>query len=119
MMHLKKAAAVIVVLLLAGCANKTPQKIYQWGDYQKSVYQYYTNETTPQDQIAALRTLIETAQASNKPVPPGVHAHLGMLYSNTGDAGLAMAEFNAEKNQYPESAAYMNFLTTKKEGSVK
>jgi len=37
-----------------------------------------------------------------------------MLYSNTGNRELAMAEFNAEKTQYPESAAYINFLTTKK-----
>ncbi|URN98708.1 DUF4810 domain-containing protein [Leclercia adecarboxylata] len=102
------------MLLLAGCATKSSQQIYTWGDYQDTIYDYYTNKTSPQDQIASLQKLITTSQASSKPVPPGVHAQLGMLYSNTGNRELAMAEFNAEKKQYPESASYIDFLTTKK-----
>lgn len=114
MAQLNRIAIGAAVLLLAGCATNVPQKMYTWGDYQESVYHYYTNETSPQEQIAALQKLVEQSRASNKPVPPGVHAQLGMLYSNTGNAELAMAEFNTEKTQYPESASYINFLTTKK-----
>lgn len=111
---INKLIAGAAILLLAGCASNTPQKIYTWGDYQQSVYDHYTSKTSPQEQIASLQKLIEASRASNKPVPPGVHAHLGMLYSNTGSRELAMAEFNAEKTQYPESASYIHFLTTKK-----
>ncbi|WP_414672299.1 DUF4810 domain-containing protein [Leclercia sp. CFBP8987] len=114
MATVNKLVTGAALLLLAGCATNTPQKIYTWGDYQESVYDYYTNKTSPQEQIASLQKLIETSRASSKPVPPGVHAQLGMLYSNTGNRELAMAEFNAEKTQYPESASYINFLTTKK-----
>lgn len=112
--HFNKISSCAVILLLVGCAAKSPEKTYTWNGYEDSVYQYYTHETSPQEQIASLQKLIEQSRASNKPVPPGVHAHLGMLYSKTGQAGLAMSEFNAEKTQYPESASYIDFLTAKK-----
>lgn len=114
MTYLHGVVAGAAVLLLAGCATQAPQKLYTWDGYQESVYHYYTNETSPQEQIATLQKLMEISRASNKPVPPGVHAQLGMLYSNTGNAAQAMTEFNAEKNQYPESASYIDFLTKKK-----
>ncbi|MDU4436185.1 MAG: DUF4810 domain-containing protein [Pluralibacter gergoviae] len=114
-----KSACAAAVLLLAGCSTNKPQEIYTWGDYQDTIYQYYNHESSPQEQIAALQKLIEQARAANKPVPPGVHAQLGMLYGNTGNSGLARAEFNAETTQYPESAAYINFLLAKKEREVK
>lgn len=114
MENFKKLMLCTAVLILAGCAAKAPPKMYNWDGYQDSVYDFYTNKTTPQEQIATLQKLIEQSKANNKPVPPGVHAQLGMLYSNTGNAGLAMAEFNSEKSQYPESTSYINFLMTKK-----
>lgn len=114
MAYLHGAAAGAAVFLLVGCATQAPQKLYTWDGYQESVYHYYTNETSPQEQIATLQKLTEMSRASNKPVPPGVHAQLGMLYSNMGNTAQAMAEFNAEKTQYPESASYIDFLTTRK-----
>jgi hypothetical protein len=115
MEYLSKVAAFsTVVLMLTGCATNAPEKIYTWGNYQDSIYHYYTHETSPQEQIAELQKLIEESRATNKPVPPGVHAQLGMLYSNTGNADQAKAEFNAEKIQYPESTSYIDFLTMKK-----
>lgn len=104
------------VLLLAGCATHAPQTLYSWGNYQDTVYQYYTHETGTQEQIAALQKVIEASRASHKPVPPGLHAQLAMLYSNNGNAELAMSEFNTEKALYPESASYIDFLTTKNKG---
>lgn len=53
------------------------------------------------------------------PVPPGLHAHLGMLYGNTGHTDLAMAEFNTEKAAFPESAPFMDFLMSKDKGAFK
>jgi hypothetical protein len=42
-----------------------------------------------------------------------------MLYSNTGKMDLAIAEFNKEKMLFPESTAYIDFLTGKDKGSLK
>lgn len=119
MANLNKILFCMTALILAGCASQSPQQIYQWDNYQDSLYKYYTNKSSQQDQIAALQGVINKARTSNKQVPPGLHAHLGMLYSNTGKKDLAVTEFNAEKRQYPESSVYIDFLTGKKKGDPK
>lgn len=116
-MNYKKYSVLVpALLMLAGCAGNAPKKLYTWGDYQETVYDYYTHKTSPQEQIAALQKVIQTSKKENRPVPPGFHTHLGMLYATTGQTGLAVGEFNNEKQQYPESTAYMNFLIGKKGG---
>jgi len=44
-----------------------------------------------------------------------VMPQLGLLYVETSRPDLAFAQFNAEKTQFPESAAYMDFLMRNKE----
>jgi hypothetical protein len=47
-------------------------------------------------------------------VPPGFHAHLGMLYSMTGKSNDQIAaQFEDEKRLFPESTVYMDFLLAK------
>nr|WP_269811658.1 DUF4810 domain-containing protein [Buttiauxella ferragutiae] len=109
----------LFVITLAGCAKQESKKIYQWGNYQDTLYSFYSNNTAPEAQIGALQEVVEKAKATAKPVPPGLHAQLGMLYSKTGKLDLAMVEFNKEKTMFPESAPYMDFLTSKDKGSLK
>lgn len=108
-----------MALLLTGCASQSPRQIYQWDNYQNTLYDYYKNDSSPLDQITALHRVIDKAHTSNKKIPPGLHAHLGLLYNNTGKKELAITEFNAEKKQYPESSAYIDLLTSKNKGSQK
>ncbi|MEZ2863504.1 DUF4810 domain-containing protein [Proteus terrae] len=68
----------------------------------------------PQAQIDALKKSIELSRAKSLGIPPGLHAHLGMLYGATGALDLAMAEFNEEKALYPESAEFMDRLMKNK-----
>lgn len=119
MKNINKIALSLLVIALAGCAKQEPKKIYQWGNYQDMVYSFYSNDTAPEAQIGALQEIVEKAKAVAKPVPPGLHAQLGMLYSKTGKTDLAMAEFNKEKTMFPESAPYIDFLTRKDKGSLK
>jgi hypothetical protein len=104
--------SVACVLLVAGCATKTPP-LYYWGDYQKEVYGHFTKDVGPEEQIAALESGIEKARASGLPVPPGYNAHLGVLYAQTEHADKMLHYFTTEKALYPESAAYMDFLMRK------
>ncbi len=114
-----KGGFFTLALLLAGCAKQADTSLYNWDNYQKTVYQYYQGDKVgPEEQIASLKESIEKSRATGKAVPPGLHAQLGLLYANTGHTDLACQEFNTEKSLFPESATYMDFLL-KNKGSVK
>lgn len=107
-------SAVMAALLIASCAQKK-ETVYYWGDYQSSLYSYYKHDKSPEQQIESLNAVVEQAKAKNKPVPPGLHAQIGLLYVETGRPDLAFQQFTTEKARFPESAAYMDFLMRNKE----
>jgi hypothetical protein len=99
---------VLLGVLAAGCTHT----IYSWGHYEDLIYVSYAKpgKVPPEAQIESLQADYEKARASNKPVPPGFHAHLGNLYFQTGKADKARQEFEAEKAQFPESTVFMDRL---------
>ncbi|MBP0591354.1 DUF4810 domain-containing protein [Paraburkholderia sp. LEh10] len=100
--------------LLSGCANTTKSvALYQWDGYQPQVYEYFKGQTSPLQQIDALEKAREQILAKNASAPPGFHAHLGMLYASVGKDQQAKQELLAEKQSFPESAIYMDFLLSK------
>lgn len=117
MKYAKQVPLLLSTVLLGGCVN-TPKPMYNWDSYQEVVYEYYKVGDTEQ-QISELKKSIEKSRAGNLLVPPGLHAHLAMLYASTGRPELAMAEFNAEKTEFPESSAFINFLTSKNKELLK
>lgn len=87
---LVKGGLITLLLLLAGCSTKADKSLYNWDNYQTTVYQYYQGDKVgPEEQIASLKESIEKSRATNKAVPPGLHAQLGLLYANTGHTDLA------------------------------
>jgi len=106
-----KRLALIASLALVGCAQPGPKPLYQWAVYQNSVYQYLkSNGAEPGAQIAALEAQIEKNKVAGEANPPGMQAHLALLYAKTGDDVAAQRLLEAERAQFPESSAYVNFL---------
>lgn len=103
---------LVGVLLLSGCATKT-QPLYYWGDYQPQVYGYFTKDKGPEEQIASLEAGLEKARAAGQQVAPGYLAHLGILYAQGEHQDQMLKYFDAEKALYPESTAYIDFLSRK------
>ena len=113
---IKLSLVAATMLMLTSCAQKTTS-IYYWGDYQSSLYSYYKEGSAPEKNIDTLNNVIQEARAKNKPVAPGLHAQLGLLYANSGRTDLAFQQFSAEKLAFPESASYMDFLMRNKQGA--
>lgn len=108
---LKKTFPLVAALAVVGCAQPGPKPLYQWAGYQDSVYQYLkTNGTEPGAQISTLEAQLEKNRAAHEADPPGMHAHLALLYSKIGDDVAAQRHLQAERAQFPESAAYVDFL---------
>ena len=103
--------AVVVAACLSGCAS-SPPPLYSWGDYEPQVYAHLKGES-PEAQIEALERGREKIEASGKTAPPGLYAHLGLLYAETGNDAKAIACFETEKARFPEAAVYMDFLLKK------
>ncbi|MEM9380494.1 MAG: DUF4810 domain-containing protein [Planctomycetota bacterium] len=110
MRSLIPGVALAGTLALAGCGQST--SLYVWGPYQDSVWKstYGEGVTDVGADIDALNATVERAIASGKQPPPGMHAHIGMLYSQRGELDTALAAFEAEKELYPEAEHFMDFL---------
>jgi len=90
---------------LAGCA---PPALYQWGEYEDSLYRRYVKEDIAGAE-AYLRETLVAAELKSR-VPPGVYADYGFLLYRRGDYAAAIEKFEQEKRAFPESAALMSKL---------
>jgi len=101
--------ALIIVLLLAACASG-PRGLYYWGDFPQANYAWLQDDL--QDDPKILEKLEKNAQralADNRDLPPGFHAHLGLIYLKLGEIDKAVEHLQAEKAAFPEAAAFMDF----------
>ncbi len=108
--HLPLACAAA---LLAGCQTTRP--LYYWGHYEAVVYQDYAKpgKLTPEAEAKLLEEDIQRAAATGRAVHPGLYAHLGYLYYQSGNLEAARKAFVQEKTLFPESAPFMDRLLGK------
>ncbi len=101
----------IACIFASGCATK-PQPLYSWNEYQPQVYEYLKNDgsNAPEDQLLKLEEAQEKVRASGRALPPGFRAHMALLYSKTGNQEKTIEQLTAEKQNFPESIAFMDLL---------
>ncbi|HEX6884178.1 MAG TPA: DUF4810 domain-containing protein [Planctomycetota bacterium] len=106
-----KHLSVLIALALAGAGCGTPS-YYAWGRYEASVFAV-TGTPDGFDLGAEIDSLEQQVQATidaQRPIPPGLHAHLGYLHSVAGNPAAARQHFEQEKALFPESARFMDHL---------
>lgn len=108
MRHTVAFALLGSTLLLGGCMA-TSKPLYQWDTYPAQVYGHFKGESADA-QIAALELQLQKIQANGTAPPPGLHAHLGLLYSKVGRDDQMVEQLEQEKSLFPESAPFMNRL---------
>ncbi|MCW2312971.1 hypothetical protein M2244_002720 [Rhodoferax antarcticus] len=62
------------------------------------------------EQTQRMEEDLKKIRASGGKPPPGYNAHLGLLYGQQGDLDLFAQQMVAEKNQFPESETFVDFL---------
>lgn len=114
--HLSAGPLLLVAAVsLAACATKTH---YAWGHYEAAVLAI----TSQQGQIDVAEWIqklsqdVERARQEDRPIPPGMHAQLGMLYAMQGQLDTAAAAFESEKELYPESTTFIDGMLTRMRG---
>ncbi|MBR8656071.1 DUF4810 domain-containing protein [Achromobacter sp. Marseille-Q0513] len=96
--------------LLGACAQQ-PKSLYTWEGYQPTVYAYLKEDGNDYAvQAQTLEKSVEKARATNRELPPGFRAHLGMLYLKMGDGEKGVEQLQGEKQAFPESTPFMDFL---------
>jgi hypothetical protein len=107
------AIALAGLAVLQGCAAPQPP-LYAWGRYQPALYDHLQGgKEGPEKQIALLEEDVEKARSKAGALPPGLNAHLGLLYLSTGRTEQAQKAWQAEKSLFPEAGAFMDFLLAK------
>ncbi|MFR9721473.1 DUF4810 domain-containing protein [Aeromonas diversa] len=113
---LRHGLCLAFALLSYGCATP-PKPLYNWDQYQSAVYQNLEDQESG-EQIGRLEENLQAANGKGEKVPPGFHAHLGMLYAQQGRDDLAREHLEKEKQLFPESATFINFLLNQKKGAT-
>ncbi len=100
-----------VLALMLACASCT-STYYDWGRYEDSVFAV-TRQPDGFDlaaEIDALEKQVDQSLDKERPVPPGLHAHLGYLHSVAGNPVAAREHLEREKSLYPESARFVEHM---------
>lgn len=112
-MTITRSSMTMVLLacsVLGGCASKQPT-LYQWEGYQNNVDAYFrTDKLSSVAQTQLMEEDLQKIRMGGGAVPPGYYAHLGLLYGKQGNLDKFAEQMYAEKKQYPESVAFMDFL---------
>lgn len=104
-------AWLLLLVPLVGCGGGR-HGLYLWSGYEESVRHMSSpeGELDVDADIERMVSLVERSRERGVPPAPGIHAHLGYLYSLRGDLDNALAAFESEKELYPESRVFVDGL---------
>jgi hypothetical protein len=101
-----------VLVTLVGCK---PPALYEWGNYEGSLYTLMKDPTSFEQYGKALSRQIEDGERSGR-VPPGIYAEYGYFLSVTNHPVDAIKFYEKEKQRWPESALLMDKMILSEKG---
>lgn len=97
-----------LILAVSGCT--TSGRLYDWGNYENNLFNYYHNPATKAAVIANHLEYLEALERNQKRPPPGLLAEAGTLLLIEGDTQRAITYYQQEHDLWPESRAMMSVL---------
>ena len=99
--------AVLATAAMTGCGSS----IYRWSGYEGSIAGFYDHrdDDITAGHVKSLSSQVEKSQRAGR-VPPGMLAHLAYFYYLNGDTTTAAEYLRAEKEAFPESAQFVDFI---------
>lgn len=106
--------AMLLLLGVTGCQTT----LYDWGNYERSVFNMYSSreDFSAASEIDRLQKEVERTERRKLAIPPGKMAHLGYLYLMAGDSERGRACFEKERELFPEGEKFMEFLLGRLQG---
>lgn len=100
------------VFLLCSCASP---KLYSWGKYQTTSYNYLKNndEKSTQELVKTYQNIIDKQTGTRGVVPPGVYADYGFLLLQINKSSEGKKMLAKEIELYPESKVFIDRILKK------
>lgn len=107
-MKFKSVIFILLALSLAGCA--TNRNLYQWGNYEETMFVYFHEPAVKQEMLENYIEFIESSQSNPKKLAPGLFAEAGTFMLDQGDRQAALRFYELEHASWPESRVLMAML---------
>lgn len=104
---MRLAIVVLTGLVLGGCAAPS---LYQWGGYERMLYQGYKDPAKMEALRLGLEAHISATEKTGQKLAPGLYAELGTLYLQGGASDKAIAMYSREREAWPESKGLMDAM---------
>jgi len=99
----------LLAITLTGCVAQPPS-LYDWGNYEQSLYQSYKDPNEVEALRQRLTTHIAEMERGARKIAPGLYAELGTLYLLAGSTDQAVLNYAKERDAWPESRGLMTAL---------
>lgn len=99
---------VVFILLTTGCA--TSNTLYDWGNYEDNLFNYYHKPALQEAVVLDHLELLSKLERNNRTPAPGLLAEAGTLLLLQGETQKAIEFYQKEHDTWPESQAMMSAL---------
>jgi len=106
---MRNIISILIMTVFIGCL---PPKMYYWGNYSGTLYNYKKGLTPEllEKHKGELREIIDKSDEQNLRIPPGVNAELAYILLLENNSEEARVLFEKELSIYPESSKFINDL---------
>ncbi len=109
---------LLISSVLSGCATR--EEIFcAHPSYRQAITLYLREDPDMTVQEELMNNYFAYADGKQCRVAPGAYAHMGLLMYKKGEDISAMKYFDLERNTFPESKHYIDFLLNKTKQQAK